>query len=90
MQDYEKKALDQPLNNLHEVLNSFSDEDIEGVLNYTTTDVVVRRLKPDLLGLAKGIFTDARNEFSERVVGPYEDNCIKKNGDIEVYETPTA
>jgi hypothetical protein len=43
-------------------------------------------LKYETLNAAIGACQAALLEFNRRVVAPYEDSCIIKNGDLEVYE----
>lgn len=67
-------------------------DDREGVCNYVITRIVVGSLKPvtgwryKALNRAHGTFMSAAAEFYRRLVAPYEDKCIKQNGDITDYE----
>jgi hypothetical protein len=74
------------------IRNNFFDEaEFEGVCNYCISRIVAGVMKPNTgwrykwLNRAYGTFLSAAAEFYRRVVAPYEDGCIEKNGDIEEY-----
>lgn len=67
--------------------------DFEGHLNYTCTRLSLKILKllfgrfrykrsPDF----RGVFFDIAEEFYRRLVAPYEDKQIEKNGDVDLYK----
>ncbi len=64
----------------------------EGYANYVMTRIVSEGLKPKggwryfALNRAMGVFTAAAHEFYRRLVVPYEEKAIRKNGDIKGYE----
>lgn len=66
-------------------------EDQEGVVNYTISRIVAGSFRPDTgwrykwLNRAYGTFLSAAAEFYRRLVAPYEDKAIAKNGDIPEY-----
>ncbi len=73
------------------------DEDaLDGDLNYTITRLfevvpVVRGLpervwRYRLCNLVVGMLECCKMEFYRRLVGPYEDKAIEKNGDVPVYQ----
>jgi hypothetical protein len=68
------------------------EQDRDGAVNYCMTEIVTRSLKPDGgwryrdLQRALGLFYAAAHEFYRRLVAPYEDKCIAKNGDIPEYK----
>ncbi len=68
------------------------DDKRDGVLNYIISEIVTRSLRPPekwnyyAIHRAHGVFQDAGAEFYRRVAGPYEDQCIKKNGDLWAYQ----
>lgn len=70
----------------------FDTDDFEGVCNYTISRIVAGVMKPKdgwrykWLNRAYGTFLGAGAEFYRRVVGPYEDRCVEKNGDIPEYK----
>ena len=72
-------------------IKCFDPEDREGVVNYSISRIVAGSLKPDtgwrykFLNRAYGTFLSAAAEFYRRMVAPYEDKCIEKNGDIPEY-----
>lgn len=77
---------------IYTIINLYDDDEFEGVCNYTISRIVAGVMRPATgwrykwLNRAYGTFLSAAAEFYRRVVGPYEDNCIKKNGDIPEYE----
>lgn len=77
---------------LIEILESLPDEQKEGAANYMISRIVAGGLKPAggwrymWLNRAYGTFLSAASEFYRRMVAPYEDKCIEKNGDIPEYE----
>ena len=62
---------------------------VKGDLNYVVTRLVLAALKPEAgwnyqsLSDAVGALQDAADEIKRRMLAPYEDHCIKRNGDIE-------
>lgn len=48
--------------------------------------VTTNGLKYETLNTVVGACASALAEFQRRIVAPYEDFCIEKNGDLEVYE----
>lgn len=74
------------------IKTQFEEDELEGVCNYTISRIVAGVMKPNTgwrykwLNRAYGTFLSAAAEFYRRTVGPYEDDCIKKNGDIPEYE----
>lgn len=74
------------------IRNTYTEDEYEGVCNYTISRIVAGAMKPQTgwrykwLNRAYGTFLSAGAEFYRRVVGPYEDKCIEKNGDIPEYE----
>jgi hypothetical protein len=71
----------------------YSEEEYEGVCNYVISRVVAGVMRPQKgwrykwLNRAHGTFLSAAAEFYRRMVAPYEDVCILKNGDIEEYKS---
>jgi hypothetical protein len=69
-----------------------SEEALDGDLNYVITRLfevipVVRdgRWRYRLCNLVVGVLECCKQEFYRRLVGPYEDKAIEKNGDVPVY-----
>ncbi len=68
------------------------DDKKEGAANYAVTRIISQGFKPIegwrymWLNRAYGTFLSAAAEFYRRMVIPYEDKCIEKNGDIPEYE----
>lgn len=58
-----------------------------GELNYLFTQLALkfvetRGLKYETLNAIVGAFESAKAEFQRRIVAPYEDEAIKRNGDV--------
>lgn len=75
---------------IDELVWSLRDLDpTKGDLNYTVCRVVLGALKPESgwsyhsLSAAIGALKDAAVEIERRMLGPYEDTCIERNGDLE-------
>jgi hypothetical protein len=86
--------LDSPLDYLVETIQELDGEPVAsaGVINYVITNVVVRTMRPEAgwsyssLSKALAVFRDAEMEMRRRILDPYEDKAIAKNGDIPEYE----
>jgi hypothetical protein len=76
-------------------LDSFDDEDIEGVMNYSISYILNKRMRPHSgwrykwINRAIGVLEAVKLEFYRRLASPYEDKAIDKNGDIPVYDGDT-
>ena len=63
-----------------------------GVVNYIISSLVAILMKPPMgwtyssLSKALAVFRDAEAEMRRRLLEPYEDKAIEKNGDIHEYE----
>lgn len=86
-----KIKLEPAIHNLVETLRQFEDEDVEGVMNYTITEVLNRRMKPEggwrykWINRAIGVLEAVKLEFYRRLASNYEQKAIEKNGDIGAY-----
>jgi hypothetical protein len=67
-----------------------------GDCNYVVTRVVLESLKPSegwsyhSLSDAVRVLKDAAAEIERRLLGPYEDDAILKNGDMQCFQEPFA
>jgi hypothetical protein len=62
-----------------------------GVFNYCVTQLALQVLPERrywACSLMNGVLGDIKTEFERRFVGPYEDEQIAKNGDIQGYQDP--
>jgi hypothetical protein len=62
--------------------------EVAGLLNYCFTRILMRATTVRrywMFALIKGVLGDVRDEFRRRIVDPYEDKCIARNGDIPEY-----
>lgn len=65
-----------------------------GLVNYVITCVVTSTMKPPggwsytSLSRALAVFRDAEAEMRRRLLDPYEDKAIIKNGDVPEYAQP--
>jgi len=90
-----KKYRKQLKDSIREIVNdleSFSEDEIEGVLNYVLTTITNRVMKPEggwryyAINRTLGVLTAVKAEYERRVAGPYETDAIDVNGDIDVYQ----
>jgi hypothetical protein len=76
---------------LCETIRALPDDKRDGAVNYVISTIVARSMKPkdgwryNSLLRAYGTFCAAAAEFYRRLVAPYEDKAISKNGDIPEY-----
>lgn len=71
----------------------FTDDEKEGVLNYTITSLLESIARKDnkttwryrYINRAIGVLMCVLQEFYRRLASPYEDKAIVKNGDIGLY-----
>ena len=89
----ENYSLESQIYDLIQVIKyTYEEDEYEGVCNYAISRLVSGVMKPNTgwrykwLNRAHGTFLSAAAEFYRRVVGPYEDKAIEKNGDIPEYE----
>ena len=88
---YDSEIEDKISDIIIHISNIYHENDFEGICNYCISRIVAGVMKPDSgwryrwLNRAHGTFFSAAAEFYRRVVAPYEDECIKKNGDISEY-----
>jgi hypothetical protein len=75
-------------------INNHEPDARHGMVNYAMTKLVLNCLKPEdgwryhALQKAYGVFHCAAAEFYRRLIAPYEDNAIMKNGDLYEYLDP--
>jgi hypothetical protein len=66
---------------------------IKGACNYIISRIVAGAMKPDAgwgytsLSEAVDVFADAESEMRRRMLDPYEDKAIEKNGDLPEFMT---
>lgn len=75
-----------------EVIRQYPDVEVDGEVNFAISTLVATAFRPTTgwryhwLHRAHGVFATAGAEFYRRLVAPYEDRCIEKNGDIDPYK----
>lgn len=81
----ERPRLDKLIDPLIDHLKNVPTESQDGEMNYLITRLlkVVYTRKYFNLNRAMGVLTCVASEFYRRVVGPYEDEKIKENGDVK-------
>ena len=92
----ERPSVDVALAILREAItHSAKDQHkVCGVMNYAITNLlqVIPNVKNegrwnyDSINSAIGVLDCTKLELYRRLAGPYEDRCIEKSGDVEVYE----
>lgn len=89
-----RPPLKDSIENIIHHLQHLDDDDKEGTVNYTISRIVAGGMKPKTgwrytwLSRAHEAFVAAGDEFKRRMLDPYEDQAIAKNGDIPEYENP--
>ena len=81
----QRPEIDKLVDPLISHLKSLPLEDQDGSLNYTVTKII-KRLYPQKYfhyNRALGVLTAITQELYRRVIGPYEDDKIKENGDVK-------
>jgi len=88
-----RSALDPIIDGLTKRLRSIYAK--KGDVNYCITRVVLEVLNHNSyssLSDCVGVLRDAASEIERRLMAPYEDSCIQKNGDLQclqsLYNTP--
>ncbi len=81
----QRPPVDDALKPLINHIKSLSTEDQDGALNYAVTKILkeVYPVKYFHLNRALGVLTAIKEEFYRVVVGPYEDEKIKENGEVK-------
>ncbi len=80
----QRPVLDKKMDDLIKHIAALPFEEQDGALNYTFTRMI-RKIYPTRyrhLNRALGVLSAVTQELYRRVVGPYEDEKIKENGDI--------
>lgn len=87
---HQRSELEPAIERLVEDVKRYST--VDGVVNYVITTLVARCMKPEegwkyySAYKAYGTFMAAGAEFYRRLVAPYEDGAIERNGDIPEYK----
>ena len=88
-----RDKLEVNLAGLRDVLSILSDDEIEGALNYTFTELIASLARDGHGGFkyrhvnrAIGALECCKLELYRRVAAEYENWCITQNGDVKVYE----
>lgn len=80
----QRPELDSLTMPLIKCLQSLPVEEQDGALNYSVT-TIIKKLYPKRyfhLNRALGVLSAITLELYRRVIGPYEDEKIKENGDV--------
>ncbi len=87
---YDRQKVDDKIDELLELIKDHQKP--AGMSNYIITRILSGIMKPwdgwnySSLNSAIGVVECAKLELYRRLVGPYEDLAIAKNGDIEEYK----
>lgn len=91
----QRQDLDEKINDLLEVIKEqilLYDIPYSGILNYCISTLIMGAIKNSggikyhQIAIVSGVLKNVSDEFYRRVAVPYEEQQIKNNGDIEVYE----
>lgn len=80
----QRPEIDKVIEPLLMHIQSLPMEDQDGALNYSVTKII-RRVYPMRyfhLNRALGVLSAIAHELYRHVIGPYEDEKIKENGDV--------
>lgn len=82
-----RTKLDGPVSQLITALRELGWN--EGDLNYTVSRLVGAAFEDEMryhtVARVTGVLSNVASEFERRLVGPYEDTAIEKNGDVPEY-----
>lgn len=80
----QRPAVDALVDPIISYLKNLPVEDQDGTLNYLVTRIIkqVYPTKYFHLNRALGVLSAITQELYRRVIGPYEDEKIKENGDV--------
>lgn len=81
----DRPDIDDLINPLIEYMKKQKVEDVDGKINYAVTRILKGVYQPKYFNYnrAIGVLESMKQEFYRKVVGPYEDEKIKENGDVE-------
>lgn len=86
-----RDIIDQSIDELVASISDSIDDDPEfaGIMNYTITTLLCKiygpRWRYHKINEVIGVVECVKQEFYRRLAGPYEDQAIEKNGDIDGY-----
>lgn len=94
-----REKLDDSINKLAKHIVDISRQEegdgaFAGLLNYSCTRLALEiirlrfggHIRYWLVATVRGVFKDVSDEFYRRLVTPYEDKQIEKNGDVDLYQ----
>jgi hypothetical protein len=93
-----RTALDPAVREVARVIvdlaRSLPDEtSFAGLLNYACTSIAIQvveerfgRIRYGTIATVTGVFRNVADEFYRRVASPYEDQQIRANGDVPLYD----
>ena len=81
----QRPEIDVAITPLLEYLQKLPMEEQDGALNYSVTKIIkhVYPKKYFHLNRAMGVLSAIAHELYRHIIGPYEDEKIKENGDVE-------
>lgn len=86
-----RESLDKSIDKLSTLISSLSEDEREGVLNYTLTCIAVKSIKGKdkwryrYFNRLMGVLSCMTHEIYRRMVIPYEEKCVEKNGDLNCF-----
>ena len=90
--DNRRVKVDGPINELITQLRELGWN--EGDMNYTFSRVIGAAFEEEMryhtAARIIGVLSNVATEFERRLVGPYEDSAIEKNGDVPEYARVNA
>ncbi len=80
----DRPEIDKMIEPLISYLKNQKVEEVDGKINYAITKILKSVYSPKYFNYnrAIGVLEAIKQEFYRKVVGPYEDEKIKENGDV--------
>lgn len=87
----DRDQVDRAIDNLVAQMRDFTEDEIEGILNYSITRLLNEAMTKDghwrykKINRAVGVLECLKMEFYRRLAAPYENAAIRKNNDLPCY-----
>lgn len=82
----ERKKWENLIREIVEILKKIPQEKVDGELNYLITSIILNFYERRYFDYnrAIGMLECCKQELYRKIVGPYEDEKIKENGEVEI------
>ncbi len=84
IQQEQRKKWEKLIDEITSIINKLPDDKKEGDINYLITSILKKSYSPGYFNYNRlvGVLECIKLEMYRRVIGPYEDEKIKENGDV--------